>query len=503
MQEPATFSVEWPSLDAVRPAPGVLLAGGIVTGVCFDLAVRSGTAALGAAATVWALVATLVAVRRAANRWGVGCFAAAAALAAWLVLRASPWLVLPDLVAITFLLTVGALLGDEGSPFDLRWSTLGIRALRLLPRLVWIPGWMLGPAIALGGQVTASRRSDVIAIVRGVAIAVPIVVVLGVLLGSADPVFASFFNVGGFSDPGDAILHVGLVAAGALLPGIAAGGLSIAYPDAPARRVGLGSREALVVMSVIDVLFALFALAQVVAALGGGAAALRSAGVTYADYARSGFFQLLWVAGLTWLVAVVARGALPAGPGAQRRALIASIEVAIGLVLLIVYVAHSRLQLYEDAYGFTMLRLYSHVFSGLVAAAFVVLGVSVAGVGSARAWLFGSVAALTLAALVGLNAANPESVVVGLNVQRAQRTGDLDAGYLGSLSDDAVPTMLAEAPGLGAANREALVAAICATPAPAPTGWAASNVATRLALEARGRSCPPTATRGATAAAGP
>lgn len=79
--------------------------------------------------------------------------------------------------------------------------------------------------------------------------------------------------------------------------------------------------------------------------------------------------------------------------------------------------------------------------------------------------------------------------MVQLNVQRAQRTGSLDAGYLGSLSDDAVPTMLAEASGLGAANREALVAAICAARESASAGWPSSNVATWLAADVRERSC--------------
>jgi hypothetical protein len=482
-------SQDWPRLEPVRQATGLLLAGAIVTGVLFDLALRSGTPALGAAATVWAGVAVILVWRRSGNPPAIGCFAGAAVLAAWLVLRASAWLVAPDLAAIAFLLVVGVFLGRGGSPLDLRWSTLAARALSLLPRLVWIPGWMLRPVVAPVGRLTGRGRADLVAIARGAAIALPIVVVLGLLLGSADPVFASFFNADRIGDPTDVLLHLVLIASGALLLGVLAGGLSIRYPAPPAARVLLGTREALVVMSVIDVLFALFAVAQVVAALGGGAAALRDAGVSYSDYARSGFFQLLWVAGLTWIVIVVARGAVPTTPGAQRRALIASIEVAIGLVLLIVYVAHSRLQLYEVAYGFTMLRLYSHVFAGLAAAAFAVLGVSVAGVVSSRSWLFGAVAALVLATLIGLNAASPESVVVRLNVARAEQTGKLDVDYLASLSDDAIPAALAADSNLSVADRRVLRAAICATDRPAGTGWAAFNVATQAALGARRQTC--------------
>jgi hypothetical protein len=485
----AAISLSWPRLEGVRQATGPLIAGSLATGMAFDLWVRSGTNALGAAATVWTLVALVLASGESGNRSAAGCFVGAAGLTAWLVLRASPWLVLPDLAAIGCLVAAGVLLGPEGSPFDLRWSTLCVRALVLLPRLVWVPLWMARPLTALVRRVTGRRRSDVVALARGLAIAVPIAAVLGLLLGSADPVFASFFNAHGGLDPGDALLHLALVACGALLLGAIVAGASSRQAAPAAGRAGWGTREALVVMWVIDVLFGLFAVAQVVAALGGGEAALRDAGVTYSDYARSGFFQLLWVAGLSWIVIVVARNAIPAEPGPQRSALIASIEVAIGLVLLIVYVAHSRLQLYEVAYGFTMLRLYSHVFAGVAAAAFVLLGASVAGLGASRSWLFGAVGAVALAALVGLNAASPEAVVVRLNVQRAEQTGKLDADYAGSLSDDATPLALSPGPGLSPVHRDRLRGAVCAATPPAATGWASYNVAAQAALDARRRAC--------------
>ena len=49
------------------------------------------------------------------------------------------------------------------------------------------------------------------------------------------------------------------------------------------------------------------------------------------------------------------------------------------MTLLIVLVAWMRLSLYEGAYGFTMLRLYSHIFAGWVAVVFVLLAADLAG----------------------------------------------------------------------------------------------------------------------------
>jgi hypothetical protein len=479
----------WPRYDSVRQASAVLLAGAVVTGVLVDAALRSGTAALGLAAAVWAIVASVLASRLTRNPWAAGCFVGAAVLAACLVLRASPWLVGPDLVAIWFLLALGVSLAERGSPFDLGWSTFWIRVCSAIPLAFWFPGWLLRPVAGLVGRAAGHRRSDAVALARGLAIAVPIAVVLGLLLGSADPVFSSLVSGNRFADPGDLVLHAVLIGTGALLVGMLGGAMAIGFRDAPAVRPAGGSREALVVMAVIDVLFALFAVAQAVAAMGGGAGALRDAGVSPAEYARSGFFQLLWVAGLSWIVIVVARMTVPAERGPRRLALIASIEVAIGLVLLIVYVAHARLQLYEVAFGFTTARLYSHVFAGLVAAGFVLLGVSVAGVGSDRRWLFGAVAALTLVTLLGLDAVNPEAVVVGQNLQRAQATGKLDVYYLANLSDDATPSTLSGAAGLPAEQRAELRMQACSTRRPAIPGWASYSVATQAAIDARLRDC--------------
>jgi two-component system, OmpR family, sensor histidine kinase BaeS len=480
---------QWPPYHAVHRSAGLLLPGAIVTGVLFDLALRSGAAALGLAAAIWAAAVTVLAWRRTANPWVIACFGAALVLAAGLVLRASPWLVAPDVVAICFLLVLGAILGTRETLLDLRWSAFCARLFSGVPLTFWVPGWLGWPVARVTRRLAGSRRSDALAVARGVAIAIPILLVLGALLASADPVFASFLNLSRFGNPADLLLHVVLVATGILLVGILAGAMAIGFADAPPERVWPASREALVVMAAIDVLFALFAVAQLVAALGGGAAALHDANITYSDYARSGFFQLLWVAALSWIVVLLARRTISAESGRRRLALIAAIEVAVCLVLLIVYVAHARLQLYEEAYGFTMLRLYSHVFAGFAAAAFVLLGVSVAGLGAPRRWLFGAVAALALLFLVGLNAVSPESVVVGQNLDRAHRTGKLDHEYLASLSDDAIPAALAGASGLDATLREPLQVDLCANRPGRKTGWESYTAATDAAMDARRQAC--------------
>jgi hypothetical protein len=281
-------------------------------------------------------------------------------------------------------------------------------------------------------------------IARGTLIAAPIAIVVSVLLAAADPVFASFFNVS--FDFGRLALDAIFVAGGTL---VAAGLLRLAAAESLARVDGpawrLGSIEGLVVLTVLDAVFAAFAVAQAIAAAGGAGDALRTAGVTYADYARSGFFELLWVAGITAVVLILFSRITSLTERTTRRAFQLLALVAIALTVLIVLVAFQRLRLYEEAYGFTILRLYSHIFAVWIALIFLLLAADFAGLLTRRRWLVGAVSVSAMAVLLALNVINPEALVVSLNLDRAQATRKIDAQYLATLSNDAIPALLASA----------------------------------------------------------
>jgi len=117
--------------------------------------------------------------------------------------------------------------------------------------------------------------------------------------------------------------------------------------------------EATIVLASVIVLFAGFAVTQVVALVGGGRHVVETAGLTYADYARSGFFQLVAVAAIALAVLLTVDAFTGSPTGRARRRLVLLSEVVIGLTLVVVVSALRRLDLYESAYGLTMLRLYA------------------------------------------------------------------------------------------------------------------------------------------------
>ncbi|HWI04235.1 MAG TPA: DUF4173 domain-containing protein [Acidimicrobiales bacterium] len=471
-------------LGVTRPADVRVLVAAGVAAVLTDLAVRSGVAGLAGSLLVLAVVAGVLASRRVAGVEAACVVAAALPFGVFLSVRVSPWLLPLDIVAIAGLLLLGASLSGGGRLFDLPVPTLAVRALHAAAHGLAAPAYLAAP---LG------RRRPV-AVLAGAGLALPLLVVLGLLLASADAVFAGFFTW--WASPEDVITHAVLLGAGmwgmAGLLRLSSAEPAPAPPELPYR---LGHVEATVVVGSLVALFSAFAVAQVIAVAGGASRVLETAGLTYAEYARQGFFQLLAVAAITLVALVGLRAVTDLSNPAHRLRFTVLGEVAIALTLVILAVALRRLGLYTQAYGLTMLRLFSLVFALWIATVLVLAGAALAGVAAGRAWFAGAALVAGLALLLGLNVVNPEAVVARHNVERAARQLPVDPVYLAELSDDAVPALVAALPRLQAPERTAVLEAICAGDEWPFDGWAAANTSRRRATDARQRVCGPVGVR--------
>jgi len=102
-----------------------------------------------------------------------------------------------------------------------------------------------------------------------------------------------------------------------------------------------------------------------------------------------------------------------------------------------------RMHLYEEAFGFTRLRLLVSVFEGWLGV--VVVLVIVAGVVGARRWLIPVTVRLGAAGLLGLALVNPDLYIAQHNIARADASSvsvGIDLLYLGELSTDAYPALV-------------------------------------------------------------
>ena len=102
----------------------------------------------------------------------------------------------------------------------------------------------------------------------------------------------------------------------------------------------------------------------------------RTTGVTYADYVHQGFGQLTVATALTLLVVWAAARRAGDAP-TDRLWLRLSLGLLCVLTLVVVASALYRMHVYQEAYGFTTLRLVVDVFEGWLGV--VVLTVMVAG----------------------------------------------------------------------------------------------------------------------------
>jgi hypothetical protein len=286
----------------------------------------------------------------------------------------------------------------------------------------------------------------------GLVAAVPVAAVFGGLLMQADPVFDRLIVRSFHLDVGALASHLGLVlcwswlAAGLLRVLCRSDGIVVV----PGRRGTLGLAEVGTVLAVVDLLFLAFVAVQFRYLFGGAEQVQAIAGMSYAEYARRGFFELVTVATLSLPLLLLADWSLdhhdPARARAFRRLAL------LMLVLLDVMLASAvyRMRLYTLQFGLTELRFYTSAFMGWLV---LVFGWFAATVLRGRRERFGTGALLAgWLVLAGLNLANPDGIIAGVNLDRAGQGRPFDVAYAESLSADALPTLHRELPRLATAD---------------------------------------------------
>jgi uncharacterized protein DUF4153 len=450
-----------------RAVPVVLgsLAFGLLAQLLFwdvGLGVNFPVAVAALLAAGWALRDPSRSRPRPADAW---LPAVALTLAAFVALRGDTTLVVLDVLGVLGL--TGAALASFGGPRVVE---------RPLGGLLLLGGKVLAAALGGGAEpIDAARRvlpsgrlRDGIGrgapILRGLLLAIPLLLLFAALFAAADAAFAKVagdlfdWEVDLGSLPGRTIMAL-------IMAWLAAGLLAFAVrgrqPAAEARldaawgrRPRLGTAEALTILIALDLLFAGFVALQATYLFGGGDTRA-DLGLTYADYARRGFFELLAVA---FIVGALVLG-LEGFVARRTRPYLALIIGLVALTLVVLASAFLRLRLYQDAYGWTELRFY--VLAAIAWLALGAIGAVVAILTDRTRWLVHGLLALSVIFGLLFNLVGPVRFVAEQNVARALHpelvpaggeTG-LDVWYLASLGDDAVAVLADALPRLPVADR--------------------------------------------------
>lgn len=314
----------------------------------------------------------------------------------------------------------------------------------------------------------------IFAVLRGLLFALPVVLVLAALLAEADPIFGErveafldFFNVENLGEYIFRGIYISLLAT--LLSGVFLYAFIKDHDEALTSGQKswlspfLGFTEAAIMLSSINLLYLAFVAVQFQYFFG-GQANISETGYTYAEYARRGFAELVMVAFISLLVFLVLSTITKRQAAKQQVAFSSLATTIMVLVGVILSSSFQRLRLYEEAYGFTRLRTYTHVFIiwlGLLLLAVIVLELTK----RQQHFALAAVVACT-GFVVSLNSLNVDAFIARRNISRArleepvegsgvgrgvgrmgvgrgwtQAIAPIDVAYLASLSEDVVPAL--------------------------------------------------------------
>ncbi len=387
-----------------------------------------------------------------------------------------------NFLAIPVLVVLQTTLVSDSARYE--WYTPGV-LYDLIIGFVYRPLAFVGKPFALVSKLIRSkmkgdRYNTLGKVLIGILVSVPILLVTIPLLTSADIVFESFLgeipellrkialdryishifvalviallafsymwsmlyqknNIVGFDWIGDVGVSAGPDTA---VPGVSGEGA----PGADGRN---GKPEGgymkkwdpvitVTVFCVINLIYLLFTFIQFSYLFGSLSIGLPE-GFTYSEYARRGFFELVAVTVINFSLLLVFLHGTGKGAGTVNMAARVLFSLLVFNTGVMLFSAHFRMSLYEEAYGYTYLRLLTHAFMVFLLVLFIIT--------LYRIWresvrLLRPYIITAIAAFVIINYINIDVIIARNNINRYYDTGKIDMHYLSRLSWDAVPELV-------------------------------------------------------------
>ncbi|WP_028775928.1 DUF4153 domain-containing protein [Shimazuella kribbensis] len=306
-------------------------------------------------------------------------------------------------------------------------------------------------------------------VIIGVLFSLPLIGIILMLLTSADSIFSHWMNeipnVLGEIDLGDIPFQIFLISV--ISFAIFSYFWSLKHPFEEPELLSLKTEKkpfhidgiiTLTILFLINVVYILFTAIQV-SYLFGAAKRLLPKGVTYAEYATKGFYELVTVTTLNIFIVILVIYLVQKTQPAIYRIVQILLSLLTTCTAFILVSAFQKLSLYEEVYGYTYTRILVHAFMILLLLLFVVAMI--------KTWkntisLMQVYVIVFLVWYVGLNYINIDHIIAKQNVERYFATEQIekkpltigasydrdgyneyiDLFYLNSLSYDAVPQLI-------------------------------------------------------------
>lgn len=428
------------SRPTLKPAANLILALGIALGLSADLLWWSGDS-IGLGFVTWislfglsiylVVSKTNIAAQREMIAWSFVCFAAATVL----LFRTTPIVIIAMMLVILLSSAMAIMQRNDKS---LRETIIS----DYLDSLRRLPGHCLLAATPLWSQVDFSAHiSDprLRSFSRGIFLAAPLIIVFTYLFSSADVVFGRYvLRSLKFFSPMTlkhllVIVVLGWLATGFL---VAVSENHLKNQRKPKTWLTLGTHDTAAFLGTVAALFLVFVYSQLGYLFGGLEVINSTTGLTVAEHARSGFFELLAVASLTFILLLVV-----ASTNCNTNVFRPLAGVLVACVFVILASAGQRMWLYVTQFGLTIDRLTALAVIGWLGVSLLLFVATVLR-GRTKDFAVSLAISGVITAFI-LAVANPARIVAETNITRASKTDqDPDISYLLSLGSDAIPTLI-------------------------------------------------------------
>jgi len=306
-------------------------------------------------------------------------------------------------------------------------------------------------------------------VVRGIIIAIPFLVIFSMLLSSADQVFQSYLNkfIGVDLDFEIVLRALKIIIVSYLFLGIfskitkgsdrsseptlEAENLKDSNPDPESAvyrtedlKVAIENKssgfiEAATVLVLIEALFLLFIAIQFFYLFGGKEYVWGiNEYVTYSEYAKKGFYELICVSIISFVLIYVIDVSGKRKTFKEKKIFKILGSVLILEISVIIYSAWTRMACYVEGYGLTLSRFLVFAFLFWIFFTFSVFLYKIL-LEKRKEFFFLAIFCFSVVFWIGINILNPDAFVARKNIERLSQGKNIDHYYLSRLSIDAIP----------------------------------------------------------------
>ncbi|MBU3144204.1 DUF4153 domain-containing protein [Clostridium sp. CF012] len=304
------------------------------------------------------------------------------------------------------------------------------------------------PFIFIKGNITRKNKKELSStkknILRGVIISIPLLVVILVLLTSADMVFKSYVN--NFSirfeniSLGKIINHLIVIIIAFIIIFSYIWSFKYTCDQGENTRKDMQWEPVtiLTIIFMINVVYLLFSIVQFSYLYGGGNNFIPQE-FTYSEYARKGFFELVAVTIINFTILLSSMKFIKKDNKTINNISNVFLTILVAFTFNMLFSAHYKMSLYEQTYGFTYLRIFVHIFMLMLFMLFIVVLI---GIWKRNMPLNKAIILIGLSMFILVNYINVDKIIASKNIDIYYKTQKIDVQYLRSLSYDAIPEIL-------------------------------------------------------------